>query len=570
MNSSNNVMKKNKKLYISMILNVVEGLMSGTNFAVLYFLIKSLVGKTLSRELVMNYSTLLIGIFVLRLIIYTIAYTGGHIAGAEMSQKIRLFLGDKIKKIPLSKFTKVKTGEYINVVTSDVSNYENILTHKLGDIIKNISLLSMLTIFMGSVYFKGGLIIFVATLIMFPALYLSARVVKKYGTEKNNTISENVSNVVEYITGIQTFRAYGLGGTKNQTVTKSMKKYSDISYKYEAKIIPIGSVQAVITGLCMPAIILVGQSSILNGTLNVIDFIMEIMIPTFACKLITAIFVDFTSYKNMMISRRAIERVVDEEEEEISSINFEPKTHEINFDNVCFSYEENEKILKNVSFKAENEKLTAIIGESGSGKSTILNLIVKYYEPQSGQIKIGGTVINNINSSKVLSYISIVDQDVFLFNDSIKNNIRHARQNATDAEIIEACKVANCDSFIRKMEHGYDTFVGENGNSLSGGERQRLSIARAILKNSPILLLDEATASLDIENEIAVKYAVLNLLKNKKTVIMIAHTLSIIQNADKIIVVSDGKIIEQGKHDELINNSGKYYNMWNAEKELYK
>ena len=176
-----------------------------------------------------------------------------------------------------------------------------------------------------------------------------------------------------------------------------------------------------------------------------------------------------------------------------------------------------------------DQKLTAIVGDSGSGKSTILNLIAKYYEVSGGTISIGGRPINHVAAERVLDQISMVDQDVFLFDDTVRENIRHARPDATDAEIEVACREANCDGFIRKMERGYDTPIGENGNLLSGGERQRLSIARAILKNSPILLLDEATASLDIENELAVKQAIANLLKEKKTVVMIAHTLSIVK-----------------------------------------
>ena len=168
----------------------------------------------------------------------------------------------------------------------------------------------------------------------------------------------------------------------------------------------------------------------------------------------------------------------------------------------------------------------------------------------------------------MLEQISLVDQDVFLFDDTIRENIRHARPVATDAEIEAACREANCDSFIRKMEKGYDTPTGENGNLLSGGERQRISIARAILKDSPILLLDEATASLDIENELAVKEAIANLLKAKKTVVMIAHTLSIVKNADQILVVSDGKISEGGTHKELLEEKGKYASMWNAEQQI--
>ena len=243
-------------------------------------------------------------------------------------------------------------------------------------------------------------------------------------------------------------------------------------------------------------------------------------------------------------------------------------THEINFDNVDFSYVPGEQVLKHATFTVPDQKLTAIVGDSGSGKSTILNLIAKYYEADGGTISIGGKPINHVAAERVLEQISMVDQDVFLFDDTIRENIRHARPNATDEEIEAACREANCDGFIRKMEKGYDTPTGENGNLLSGGERQRISIARAILKNSPILLLDEATASLDIENELAVKQAIANLLKEKKTVVMIAHTLSIVKNADQILVVSDGKIAEAGTHDELLAKGGKYAAMWNAEQKL--
>ena len=225
-------------------------------------------------------------------------------------------------------------------------------------------------------------------------------------------------------------------------------------------------------------------------------------------------------------------------------------------------------VIRDISLSVEQGEILAIIGPSGSGKSTILNLIAKYYEANGGTISIGGRPINHVAAERVLEQISMVDQDVFLFDDTIRENIRHARPNATDEEIEAACREANWDGFIRRMEKGYDTPTGENGNLLSGGERQRISIARAILKNSPILLLDEATASLDIENELAVKQAIANLLKEKKTVVMIAHTLSIVKNADQILVMGDGRIAESGTHEELLAKGGKYAAMWNAEQKI--
>ncbi len=564
------VMKKNGRFYLAMLLNVVEGLLSGCNFMTIYFSIRALMENSLNIKLLFELSGTLALIFAVRLVIYCIGYTEGQIGGADVSRQIRIFLGDKIKKIPLFRFTKGKTGEYINVATSDVSNYETILTHKLGDIIKNISLTSMMILFIGSVYLPAGLIALAADLMLVPALWLSFRAVKKYGGEKNRILADNVSNIVEYITGIQTFRAYGIGGTKNKTVAGSMQAYSNISYRYEQKVIPIGVVFNIAAWCSLPVTVFVAGGAWLTGNIDAASFLMVIILPIFVSKLAGVIFVDLTAYKNLMISKKAIERVVNEKEEHESDIAFMPLTHEVCFENVAFAYEQNEPVLKDISFTAENERLTAIVGDSGSGKSTILNLISKYYEPQSGGIKIGRFSIRDIAAEKVLSRISMVDQDVFLFNDTVRNNIRYARPSATDDEVVEACRQANCHEFIQKMEHGYDTPVGENGNQLSGGERQRLSIARAILKNSPILLLDEATASLDIENELAVKAAIRNLLREKKTVIMIAHTLSVIRNADKVLVVSGGKIIEQGRHEELISRRGKYYDMWMAEGQLSK
>ena len=385
---------------------------------------------------------------------------------------------------------------------------------------------------------------------------------------KNQICAENVSSIVEYVTGIQTFRAYGIGGTKNETVTKAMKDFSDISYIYEAKVIPIGSILGVLAWCSIPVVMVAGSGPVLNGELDLISYLLISMLPLFLAKLETTIFVDLTSYKNLTISKRQITSIFKEPEETGSMKPLHTATHEINFNNVDFSYVPGEPVLKHATFTVPDQKLTAIVGDSGSGKSTILNLIAKYYEANGGTISIGGKPINHVAAERVLEQISMVDQDVFLFDDTIRENIRHARPNATDEEIEAACREANCDGFIRKMEKGYDTPTGENGNLLSGGERQRISIARAILKNSPILLLDEATASLDIENELAVKQAIANLLKEKKTVVMIAHTLSIVKNADQILVVSDGKIAEAGTHDELLAKGGKYAAMWNAEQKL--
>lgn len=566
--SGKEVLKKNRNFYIGVIGTLLEGLLSGSLFMLLYLTMLSLWSGEfdLHRSLVLT--GILAIIFLCRILVYSFGYTRAQIGDAEVSKNIRLFMGDKIKRIPLSQFTQGQTGDYINTITSDVNNYEKILTHKIGDLAKNISLSLMLVVFVMTFYVPAGIILLIADLLLIPGLWLSFRMVRKYGNEKNDICAENVSSIVEYVSGIQTFRAYGVGGTKNKTVTKAMKDFCDISFVYEAKMLPIGAILSILIWLACPLIIWTTYTPWAAGSLDTVSYLLICMLPIFCAKLANSIFVDLTSYKNLMISKRKILKVMDEKEEAGSTAPLITKTHEITFENVGFSYVPGEPVLKDTSFIVPDQKLTAIVGDSGSGKSTILNLISKYYEVDNGTICIGGKAINQVAAEQVLEQISMVDQDVFLFDDTIRENIRHARPDATDEEIEDACREANCDSFIRRMEKGYDTPTGENGNLLSGGERQRLSIARAILKNSPILLLDEATASLDIENELAVKQAIANLLKNKKTVIMIAHTLSIVKNADQILVVANGRIAEAGTHDELLAKNGKYAAMWNAEQKI--
>ena len=534
----------------------------------IYMVIQILLGKEITMADILMITGILCGIYAMRLVIYSIGYTQNQIGGAAVSKNIRLFLGNKFKKIPLSRFTQGQVGQYVNTMTSDVNGYEQILTHKVSNLTKNIALSVIVIAFISYLYLPAGVILLFSALLLIPEMWLSFRTVKKYGTRKNTVSSEAVSSIVEYIEGIQMFRAYGVGGTKNKATTEAMKAFSEVSFEYEAHGIPINFAFNIINWLMVPLIMFVGSFPWMAEKIQTVDYLLLCMLPMLLAKLIGAVSVDLFSYKNLMISKNNILKVINEPEESGSMEPFYTDTHEIIFDNVDFSYVPGEPILQGTSFIVPNQKLTAIVGDSGSGKSTILNLIAKYYEPTCGEIRIGGKPIGHVAAERVLEQISMVDQDVFLFNDTIRENIRHARPSATDEEIESACRAANCDSFIRKLEKGYDTPTGENGNFLSGGERQRISIARAILKNSPILLLDEATASLDIENELAVKQAIANLLKEKKTVVMIAHTISIIKNADQILVVSDGKIAEAGTHDELLAKGGKYAAMWNAEQKI--
>lgn len=558
--------KHDKRFRQAVVLNVMEGILSGSVLGLVLAVIDALFGSSLDIKKLVILSTGVAGVFLVRLVLYSWGYTAGHVGGAETAKNIRLFLGEKVKNLPLSSFSQRRTGQYINVITSDVNNYENILTHKTGDIVKNITLIGMALAFLFYVNPYVGLINLSLALMVIPAMRFSFQVVQKYGNMKKEMLNENVSDIIEYITGIQTLRSYGMGGTKSQQVNASLKAMSDISYRFEAKVIPSGCIFNALVNLGMPLSLCVAGTQWLRGDIPATSLTVCVILPLYIAGVAASLFVDLVSYKNLMLSKVSMDQLANEQEEQAVAGGFEPAGFDIALQGVSFCYKEAEPVLENISFTARNGQLTAIVGDSGAGKSTILHLIAKFYEPQSGVITIGGAAIRQIKSETVLDAISMVYQDVFLFNDSIRNNIKCANPAASDEDVTKACIAANCDGFITRLEAGYDTIVGENGNRLSGGERQRISIARAILKDSAILLLDEATASLDIANELAVKAAVKNLLKQNKTVVMIAHNLSVIQHADQILVLSKGRIIEQGTHHDLMQKQGKYYGMWQAQR----
>ena len=331
---------------------------------------------------------------------------------------------------------------------------------------------------------------------------------------------------------------------------------------------PPGAVLFALVGMGAPALFLVCGSAVLAGTLDAVSAVLIIMLPLFIIKMTTALFVDLTAYRNLSIAKRRIAEVASEEEEQGVDAAFPVGGRGYRACRASTS-----RTSGTIPYSAGSTSCAPLAGLRrswgfGCGKSTALSLVAQYYRPDKGSVLIGGADTAAYAPERVLENVSIVDQDVFLFDDSIAENVRYAKPGASDEEIRAACRLANADGFIERMPEGYDSRIGENGSRLSGGERQRLSIARAILRDSPIVLLDEATASLDIENELAVKRAIGNLLARRKTVIMIAHTLPIVRTADSIAVIGDGHVIEQGTHEELVARGGKYAAMWAADRQL--
>lgn len=552
------------KLKISIVGMVLEGFISGSLFLVLFQILKLVFDGGVSFTQILHLTIIVAVLFALRLLIYATSYTNSQIGGSEVSRNIRIAIGDKLKRMPLSLFTKNRTGFYINAATSEVGDFEQIITHKIASIIQLAGLLLMVGIYACTLHLVCGLLILFSSLLLIPSVLVCVSVVNRYGKQKNLAREKNVSAITEYLVGSQTLRSYGLVGKKNKALTNAMKNYSNISYNYEKGTLPPGFIMNFISYVVMAFTIVIASKAYLGGEISAPSLVMLIMIPSFTALVNMTEFINLVAYRNFKLSKDKLKGILNQTEELNANESFCPQNTNIEFKNVTFGYNEDEPVLKNMNFKMQSKSFNAIVGDSGSGKSTVLNLITKYYCQQNGIIKIGNCTTDNVPAAQVMEYISLVDQDVFLFNDSVLNNIRYAKPDATDDEIKKACSLANCNDFIMTMEKGYNTEIGENGNKLSGGERQRLSIARAILKDSPIILLDEATASLDIENELLVKRAIANLLKKDKTVVMIAHTLPIIQNADQILVVNAGQIEECGTHRQLLAQKGKYSAMWQA------
>ena len=325
-------------------------------------------------------------------------------------------------------------------------------------------------------------------------------------------------------------------------------------------------------GMIVQAVLLVivffGSFFVLNDALELVTLAACVVIVARLAEPISVLVNVIKLFDLIDSSFHRIKAVLRDEPLKIHDPVQKPENFDITFERVDFTYETQEKrAVKDVSFHMPNQTMTAIVGDSGSGKTTLTRLMMRYADTQQGNITIGGVDIKNMDPDDLMKHISVVFQDVYLFDDTILNNIKMANPDATDQMVKDAAKAAYCHEFISRLPDGYHTRTGDIGGSLSGGERQRISIARAILKNAPIVILDEPTAALDTESEVAVQKAIDKLVEDK-TVIVIAHRLSTISGADNILVIDNGEIVESGKHDELIAGRGKYFNMWSAQQRV--
>lgn len=476
--------------------------------------------------------------------------------GYEIAAEERLKIGNVLKRVSLGYFSKNSTGDILTAITGDLSSLE-LQGMKLIDAIVNgyINLLAIVIILL-IVCPMAALTSLVGAILSALALNGISKKSRKNAPAKQISQERITDASLEYIHGLPIVKSFGQEGASIEEWKTACEKHKNINLKIMHGFVPNNCLHLLALKTASVLLILISGIFTIQGNLTISIFLL---IAMFA-------FMIFGAVENMNdsvhmlglidTSMDKLENIENAEFIDESGRDFSIASYNIDFTDVSFGYGEIE-VLHNLSFQIPQNTTTAIVGPSGSGKSTICNLITRFYDVNSGSVKIGGHDVREFTCDSLLKNISMVFQNVYLFNDTIRNNIKFGKSDATEDEIIEAAKKACCHDFIMALPEGYDTMIGEGGSSLSGGEKQRISIARAILKNAPIILLDEATASIDPENEHLIQQAISELIQGK-TIVTIAHRLATIENADQILVVDHGKIVQKGTHDQLIQQKGIY------------
>lgn len=524
----------------------------------LYLFVKDLLANNLKGKTLFY----VIGAVVCLIVVFTITlwqYNSTFLATYVETGTRRITLAEKLRKIPLSFFSKKDLADLTSTIMADCTYLETAFSHFIPPFAD--SMISTVIIAISLLFFDVKMAI--ASLWVLPVaiiIVVSTAKVQQKLTQKSMDAKMDAANGIQEC--IDTIADLKSNNAEKRYLVSLDDKIDNVEkrvLKNEFGTAVFVSCAQMVLKLGIATTALAGSALLIKGEIDVLTFFVFLLLVSRLYDPMQAALQNLAAIISTKTNVDRMNEILDHDVQSGDS-KLTNNGYDITFDNVSFSYNNNEKVLDNVSFTAKQGEITALVGPSGGGKTTVSRLAARFWDATSGNITVGGMNISNVEPETLLSLYSIVFQDVTLFNTSVAENIRLGKKGATDEEVLVAAKLANCDEFVQKLANGYDTEIGENGCNLSGGERQRISIARAFLKNAPIILLDEATASLDVENETLIQTALSKLIENK-TVIVIAHRMRTVKNADKIVVLSDGKIAECDTPDKLMQKDSIFKHM---------
>ena len=490
-----------------------------------------------------------------------------HSAGFDIVQQIRERMIIKLKKFSLGFYTNERLGEINTILHKDVDNMSLVVGHMWSRMFGDFLVGAVVFVGLASIDFKLAIMMAVSVPIALIFLYLTIKQSEKIENQNNSALLDMVSLFVEYVRGIPVLKSFSNNKSLDNELMNKTKKFGETSKaasRFKAKQL---SIFGFLLDIGYLVLLIAGAIFVVKGSLDVLHFIIFAVISKEFYKPFASMEQHYMYYVSAVDSYERLSRILyaDVIPDKVNGIV--PKDNDIAFENIDFSYEKDEFKMEKLSFSIAEKTMTALVGESGSGKTTITNLLLRFYDVHKGKITLGGTDIRDIPYDELLDRISIVMQNVQLFDNTIEENIKVGKKGATKEEIIQAAKKARIHDFIMSLPKGYETDIGENGGILSGGQRQRISIARAFLKDAPILILDEMTSNVDPVNESLIQDAITELAKNR-TVLVVAHHLKTIQKADQILVFQKGNLLEKGKHGELLEKDGYYTKLWKAQYEV--
>lgn len=505
---------------------------------------------------------LIAGGLILRMIFKYLVYRLQSTAGFEFVARERIALGDRLRNVPMGFFHDNSVGDITATVTTDLNFLENYSMHILDKVTTGVLSMIVMAGCILAFDWRIGLIFVAGILLSFPIYSHMQKKGKALSAKRQKIQSEAVAATLEYVQGISVVKSFNMCDKNLSDIEDAYEKNADASYGVERVFTPLNMTYSMVFRISACMIMLCAGILAVGGDLSFANLAVILIASFTIFNPIEVMGQMTTMIRTMDVALDRVERIKQAKKIDENGRDIPLDSFDIGFEHVSFAYENGNPILKDVSFSIPQGSMTAIVGPSGGGKTTITRLIARFWDVQEGSITVGGHDVKEFTCDSLLKNMSMVFQNVYLFHDTIENNIKFGCPDATHEQVVEAAKKACCHDFISALPQGYDTVIGEGGSTLSGGEKQRISIARAMLKDAPIILLDEATASVDPENEVHLQQAISALVKNK-TLIVIAHRLSTIRDADQILVVDNGKIVEKGVHAELIQQKGIYQKFWN-------